>query len=255
MVEYYNPHNDNNYSNSEKGTSSWGDHNAPHPKKDNRKSLSFWLKVLWYGLVATLVVFSFINVEPYYQSMKFLLGGPVESALSIVKDMPLVNGLALAGYHLLFWISGFCLWVVLQLLEILLPLLTSNKEFVRTILNAHRVNGKYAVDESDDNLTRNMKLIYNRIPFIALLAQLKQVKYGAYIVDLLICLTVYSPVKNGDVFDFLRYLSLGMTNQIDWANVIMIPVTLFAVEALVGIAILIYRLRGVITLMFDSRKS
>lgn len=68
----------------------------------------------------------------------------------------------------------------------------------------------------------------------------------AYVVDLCICLRVYPPVDGG-VSQAMLIVTTGAFQLINWNNVGMLLVTLFAVEVLVSVAFMVSDLRATLS--------
>jgi NADH:ubiquinone oxidoreductase subunit K len=61
---------------------------------------------------------------------------------------------------------------------------------------------------------------------------------------MLIVACVYPPVREGGIARFFFLLSTGQWGQFDWANIVLMFVTLFAVEAVVKVLIIVNHFRN-----------
>jgi hypothetical protein len=146
----------------------------------------------------------------------------------MISGWPLIGWALTGGIALVNFILATLLWMALQLLELLPSIMMDSPRFLLSSIAALRNWQKIKAENGDSALATKLKNQYNAIPQQAI-ERANLARAGAYILDALICIAYFQPIEGG-----LRNLGLvftaGAWDYIDWAQVVNIIATLFAVE-------------------------
>ncbi len=244
--------------------------NFTWPAKDGKSKTNPWLRLLYWGLVIAGIWFAYLNIQPYERAVSFLGGKSTSSAftslvaaipiinfyllfslteqyctssafISLVAAIPIINGIAAIFSKSLSWILGAILWGVIQIIEVLPLILYNNEKFIEKIVTEADGRTRYQEKDNDDPTLRMLKRTYNHLP-ISVVSNLEVLKIFTYTVDFLICLTVYSPVATGKISDLIFILATGQWGKLDYGNLALALVTLFAIEVIVALIIWVGKL-------------
>ena len=216
--------------------------NFTMPKRENGQKTNPWLRLLYWGLVIAGIWFAYLNIQPYERAVSFLGGKATSSAFtSLVAAIPIINGIAAIFSKSLSWILGAILWSVIQIIEVLPLILYNNEKFIEKIVSEADGRTRYQEKDNDDPALRMLKRTYNHLP-ISVVSNLEVLKIFTYTVDFLICLTVYSPVATGKISDLIFILATGQWGKLDYGNLALALVTLFAIEVIVALIIWVGKL-------------
>lgn len=207
-----------------------------------KSSPHFWLKTLYWGLVVSGFYFAYLNIQPYAVAVSFLSGKTINSAfLYLVSVIPIINGIAAFIGKGITWILGAVLWGVIQIIEVLPLILYNHEGFMKEVISSAESRHKYAVKEDDDPTLTMLKKTYNALP-VSVVSNLEILKIITYTVDFLICTTVYSPVASGKFSDFFWVLITGQWGRLDYGNLALALLTLFAIEIIIALIIWVGKL-------------
>lgn len=202
-----------------------------------------YLKYLGWAVAAAIVLFAYLNIAPYEQAVRILFSSSEVSGLAaFILNLPGIGLMVSGALNLLSWLAGAVLWFVLQTLELLPVLLFNNRRALKGVIKQSTGDDTFKISPNDDPALANLKRVYNRLPY-RIVRQFRQFALFAYVVDLCICLTVYPPVDGG-ISKMMLIITTGAFQLINWGNVLMLLVTLFAVEVLVTIAFMVADLRA-----------
>lgn len=216
--------------------------NFTMPKRENRQKTNPWLRLLYWGLVIAGIWFAYLNIQPYERAVSFLGGKSTSSAfISLIAAIPLINGIAAIFSKSLSWILGAILWSVIQIIEVLPLILYNNENFIEKIVTEADGRSRYQEKDTDDPTLKMLKRTYNHLP-ISVVSNLEVLKIFTYTVDFLICLTVYSPVESGKISDLIFILATGQWGKLDYGNLALALITLFAIEVIVALIIWVGKL-------------
>ncbi|MBD2565908.1 MULTISPECIES: hypothetical protein [Nostoc] len=217
--------------------------NFTMPKNQNGQAkTNSWLRLLYWGLVVAGIWFAYLNIQPYERAVSFLGAKATSSAfISLVASIPLLNGIAAIFSKSLSWILGAILWSVIQIIEILPLILYNNEKFIEKIVTEADGRSRYQEKDTDDPTLIMLKRTYNHLP-ISVVSNLEVLKIFTYTVDFMICLTVYSPVASGKISDLIFILATGQWGKLDYGNLALALVTLFAIEVIVSLIIWVGKL-------------
>lgn len=205
-----------------------------------------WLVLLYWGLVLSGIWFAYLNIQPYEKAVTFLSGKTLNSAfLYIVSAIPVINGIAAILAKGITWILGAILWSVIQIIEVLPLVLYNHEKFMENMISSADSRAKYALKETDDPTLKMLKRTYNHLP-TSVVSNLEILKIFTYTVDFLICITVYSPVESGKFSDFFFVLATGQWGKLDYGNLALALVTLFAIEVIISLIIWVGKLNTAI---------
>jgi hypothetical protein len=203
----------------------------------NTKIPRLWLRILYWGLVASAIWFAYLNIQPYAVAVSYLSGkGANASFIKFISIIPVINGIAATIGTGIIWILGTILWGTIQIIEVLPLILYSHESFLSTVIGNADSRSRYQVKEGDDPTLSMLKKTYNALP-TAIISNLEVLKIFTYTVDFFICITVYSPVASGKFQDFFWVLATGQWNKLIYENLILAIVTLFAIEVIISLII------------------
>ncbi|MBW4674707.1 MAG: hypothetical protein KME52_11955 [Desmonostoc geniculatum HA4340-LM1] len=214
------------------------------PKKQGDKSNkpNSLLRILYWGLVAAAIWFAYLNIQPYEKVVALLSGKAVNGAFGyLISVIPIVNGIAAIIGKGITWILGTILWGIIQIIEVLPLILYSNEKFVQTVISSADSRSQYHLKENDDPTLKMLKKAYNKLP-TSVISNLEILKVFTYTIDFLICITVYSPVASGKFSDFFFILATGQWGKLDYGNLALAFVTLFAIEVIISLIIWVGKL-------------
>lgn len=201
-----------------------------------------WLQVLYWLLVASGVYFAFLNISPYAKAVSFLGIKAVDDAfIRLISVIPIVNGIVSIFGLGITWLLGLILWGIVQIIELLPIVLFNHEGFMSTIIGQADSRARYTEKETDDPTLKQMKRIYNAMP-TSMIRNLERLRIATYVLDFLICFTVYSPVASSKITDFFLILGTGQWSQINYGNLLLAVITLFAVELIVSLIIWVGKL-------------
>lgn len=190
------------------------------------------IQILYWLSVCAGLWFSYLNVFPYSEATKFVLNSVSDNVLyRVLLSLPMV-GAALNFVSLTaHWLIGTILWGTIQLCELLPIILRRDRAFLRMVIADSEAHQQFSIRPNDDPFTKRLKGLYNRLP-VSVISNSRYWALGAYTVDFLICVSVYPPTQGG-FGDLMFVLMTGQWLLLDWKNLVMIGVSLFAVEAIV----------------------
>lgn len=210
--------------------------------KAKKKVPAKWLRILYWLLVVAGVYFAFLNISPYAKAVSFLGSQAIDKAfIQLISVIPIINGLANTLGMGVTWILGFVLWAVVQIIELLPIILFNHEGFMKSIIGQADSRSRYTEKETDDPTLKYMKRFYNAMP-TSMIRNLERLRIGVYVLDFLICFTVYSPVASGKIQDFFWIIATGQWDKINYGNLMLAAITLFAVELIVSLIIWVGKL-------------
>lgn len=202
-------------------------------------------KKLWteYGLYAIIIVglyFAFLNISPYEKVIALMSSSVRESLIvQVLTSIPFLGWVVQGLGKTLVWGLAAVIWAIIQIIEILPLVIFSDDRLLLTIIQEGDRKA-YQINESDDPMLKSVKRIYNRLPLV-IVRHIKFAQIFTYTVDFFLLLLIYPPVQ-GDAFQFLFTLAMGDWQGVNWFNVWMGFVTLFACELIVVLFIYATRL-------------
>lgn len=202
-------------------------------------------KKLWteYGLYAIIIVglyFAFLNISPYEKVIALMSSSVRESLIvQVLTSIPFLGWVVQGLGKTLVWGLAAVIWAIIQIIEILPLVIFSDDRLLLTIIQEGDRKA-YQINESDDPMLKSVKRIYNRLPLV-IVRHIKFAQIFTYTVDFFLLLLIYPPVE-GDAFQFLFTLAMGDWQGVNWFNVWMGFVTLFACELIVVLFIYATRL-------------
>lgn len=219
--------------------------NFSMPKRNERPGKNkpnSWLRILYWGLVCAGLWFAYLNIQPYERVVSLLSGKTLNGAfVYLISVIPVINGIAAIVGKGITWILGTILWGVIQIIEVLPLVLYNNERFVQTVISSADSRSKYQLKDNDDPTLLMLKRVYNGLP-TSVVGNLETLKVFTYTIDFLICITVYSPVESGKFSDFFFILATGQWSKLDYGNLALALITLFAIEVIVSLIIWVGKL-------------
>lgn len=225
-----------------KSASPSGSSGAGGSSSQKKKTPQKWLRILYWLLVGSGIYFAYLNIAPYARAVEFLGGKTVSQAfLYLISVIPIVNGIASIIGRGITWLLGAMLWGVIQIIEVLPLILYNHEGFMQQVISNADSRSKYQIKDTDDPTLAMLKRTYNALP-ISVVSNLEKLKIATYTVDFLICITVYSPVASGKFSDFFWVLATGQWGKLDYGNLGLALITLFAIEIIVSLIIWVGKL-------------
>ncbi|MBD2254637.1 hypothetical protein [Nostoc parmelioides] len=215
----------------------------PKRRSDHKNSKpNTWLRLLYWGLVCAGIWFAYLNIQPYERVVGLLSSKSLNSAfVYLISIIPIVNGIAAIIGKGVTWILGTVLWGVIQIIEVLPLVLYNNERFVETVISSADSRSRYQLKDDDDPTLKMLKKVYNGLP-TSVISNLEMLKVFTYTIDFLICITVYSPVESGEFSDFFFILATGQWRKLDYGNLALALLTLFAIEVIISLIIWVGKL-------------
>jgi|GEM_PF-864590 len=195
-------------------------------------------QILYWLCWAAFFWFAYLNVNPYAQAASFILSTISDNTLvqwflSWPLIGPLLASLALAAH----WIIGLIVWGVIQTIEVLPIILHHDRRFMRTVIAENGKAQRFAIAEDDSPTIRSLKKWYNLFPSLVV-SKTRKWRKVTYAIDALICFLVYPPAPGG-VRNLLFLLMTGQWYALDWGNIALSLVTLFAIEVLIHLLLFV----------------
>jgi len=207
-------------------------------KPPKRKKL--WTEYGIYVLIALGVYFAVLNISPYEKLIGMMTTSIRESLIAqFLTTIPLIGWVVSGFGKTAVWAVAAMAWFIIQVIEVLPLVVFSDDRLLLTIIQEGDRKG-YQINDSDDPVLKGIKRIYNRIP-LQIVRNLKFAQIFTYTLDFILILLVYPPIK-GDISEFLFVVAVGDLSAINWLNIFMGFVTLFAVEIIVILLIYASRL-------------
>lgn len=190
------------------------------------------VSILYWLIVCAALWFAYLNINPYAQAVKYVMDGTLDRGFfQMLLQTPFVGAVlrffAVGGH----WIIGLILWAVIQTIECFPIVLKHDRAFMRTVIDENEDSRHYDISEQDDPAVQWLKRWYNRFPMLTI-TKARNLALFAYTADFLICMFVYPPADGG----FSNFFFLVMTGQfsaLNWGNVALMMITLYAFEAIV----------------------
>lgn len=195
-------------------------------QKQKRKRL--WTEYGIYALYAMAIWFAVLNIAPYEKLMGLMTVSVRDSLIvQVLTSIPIL-GLVVSGLgKTIVWGVAAIGWLIIQIIEILPLVIFSDDRLLLTMIQEGD-RKSYQINDNEDPMLKSFKRIYNRMPLVVV-RNLKFAQIFTYTVDFLLILLVYPPVA-GNASNFLFTLAVGDMNSINWLNIFMAFITLFAVE-------------------------
>lgn len=190
------------------------------------------IKVLYWLAVLAAIWFAYLNIHPYAAIARIAMAETIDLALvQFIARLPIVNGIAAMIGSILHWFIGIILWAVIQTVEVLPIVLRRDRAFMRTLITHSDSSEKFDITDEDEPTLAALKAWYNQFPSLTL-SRARTASLFVYAIDFCICVVVYPPAPGG-FRNFLFLLSTGQYERLDWQNIVMLALTLYAVEGIV----------------------
>jgi hypothetical protein len=216
----------------------YDDHPAAGRSRGKRTAGLTTAKLLYWLCWAAFFWFAYLNVNPYAQAASFILASISDNTLvqwflSWPLIGPLLASLALAAH----WIIGLIVWGVIQTIEVLPIILHHDRRFMRTVIAENGKAQRFAIAEDDSPTIRSLKKWYNLFPLAGRLQnpQVAQSHLCDRRPDLLPGLSSGSGWRQNLLF----LLMTGQWYALDWGNIALSLVTLFAIEVLIHLLLFV----------------
>lgn len=191
------------------------------------------VKILYWITVIVGLWFAFLNLQPYAEAVKAVMANStIDSTLiKLIAAIPIVNGIAAIIGTALHWVVGTLIWLVIQTVEVFPIILRRDRAFMKVLINQAQSSQKFAVRQNDDPALATLKRWYNSFPTLTM-TNARNLALFTYAIDFLICTIVYPPCSGG--FGQLMFILMsGQWSQLDWGNIALLTITLFAIETII----------------------
>lgn len=198
--------------------------------KPRRSKNRLLLQVLSFGLNVAIAFVCFLNIQPYIGAVEYLFAEISQDSALVQWLMLLpVIGSVMGWFGALFnAVVGFFIWAIFQVLELLPQLAKGDRDNLERVSQNLAKFPVLSIESRDQEWIRQAKSTYNATPAkwysVAVL-----VSCVAYLVDFVFCGLYYPPLQGGWQSMGL-FLAAPTLNDIDWKNLALLIVTLFAVE-------------------------
>lgn len=190
------------------------------------------IKALYWLAVLAAIWFAYLNIHPYAAIAKITIAQTIDfSLIQFIARIPIINGIAAIIGSILHWFIGVILWAVIQTVEVLPIVLRRDRAFMRTLITHVDTSDKFNIKEDDEPTLAALKAWYNQFPSLTI-ARARTAALFVYAIDFCICLLVYPPAPGGFT-NFIFLMSTGQYERLDWQNIAMLLLTLFAIEGIV----------------------
>lgn len=217
---------------------------SPSPEKTwtlSKGQVSLAVGILRISLLAGIGLIAWLNIKPYIGAVDALLFGDGQSPIMLaLKSLPVVGWLVrgVQGFWSSLW--GILLWAGFQVAEVM-PVLLKNSESMKQLI--YGIGNHRRLSPRPNATTTELMLIrqYNDKPQ-RWLQNAKWFATGAYVLDCVITFVHYPPIQGG--FDGLRlWLAAPDFGAIDYRNLALMLITLFAFEGAIKVAMWMWEAR------------
>lgn len=139
----------------------------------------------------------------------------------------------------LAWVVAAIFWAILQGFQVSHLLLTQSEKALDFLIKKANSKGPYQVRSDDVPDLQFAKRRYNALP-LATLTYLKLACICAYVIEFIVNIDTY-PLVDGGTWGLLMAIALFQWDRIRGDNLMLVLLTLFAIEGLVFAAIMCYR--------------
>lgn len=191
----------------------------------------FWLMII--ALIAGITIFAWYNIEPYQKAVMALFKLP--------RTEP---GKNISIFWLRFnastsWLIGAITWLIMQTIQVSHLMLTQSTKALDFIVKKAESEGILEVKEKDSEEMQSIKNQRNKIP-LSTITSLGVARAFCYSIEL--CVSVYAlPWITVSGWEFMMSLGAGASEMIDWTNIVMTLMLMFAVESMVFFVIVLYK--------------
>ncbi|NDJ21002.1 hypothetical protein GS682_04945 [Nostoc sp. B(2019)] len=191
------------------------------------------MKILYWAAVICGIWFAYLNIQPYAHAIKIIIGNTATDStlLQFIYSIPLIGPIAATAGTALHWFVGLLIWIIVQTIEVFPIILKRDRAFMKVLINKAQTADKFEIKDNDDPTLATLKRWYNSFPTLTMTSA-RNLALFVYAIDFCFCALVYPPCEDG--FGQLMFiLASGQWGQIDWKNVTLLLVTLFAIEAII----------------------
>ena len=222
--------------------------NQYYSDTDSKAFIRTFLKVLYVLCILAGLYFALLNINPYVVIVRSLLmQTDIDGFAQLVNAIPFIGGITRGVGASSAWIFGIVLWAFIQFAQCAPIVLFRDKALLRVMLDEHDRAHRVPLTEKDDPVAAGLKTLYNKLP-LGLLRNMGKIRIVAYLLDFVICSIVYPPCEGG-FLKFLLYIVTGSFSRLNWANITLTIVTMFAIELILRVVL------GIGELIYYYRKS
>jgi hypothetical protein len=190
----------------------------------------YFFGAVFVALLAAIALMCWHNISPYYNLAKdwFFIG-----------DEP-SGGIDILGFRLhlsMAWVVSAIFWAVLQGCQIAYLLYSLSEKALDFVIEKDKLNSKYLVNKNDSRHVKQVKKKRNELP-MATWTYLQTFCIAAYTIEAIVNYQTY-PIFGSSEFEMI---GKAATQSYDFEEISLYILTIVAVESLVFVAIIFYRI-------------
>lgn len=202
-----------------------------------------WVNLLYILLAIAVFFVCLWNIGPYEVAVRYVASKfETSSLVDFLLWVPVIGWILQGLGNFIFWLVGALVWGCIQLIELMPLIMTNHPGYVRSVLVQQEAHTRVRVRQDDPGIVRYLKKFYNHLP-VRFLVLARRLRGWVYVLDMMIVMMVYPPVREGGIARFFFLLMTGQWGQLDWPNIVLMFVTLLAVEAVVKILLIVNHFR------------
>lgn len=178
------------------------------------------LQIIFWLAILILICIAYLNIQPY-ERFAALVGQARLSngVIDLLLKIPGINYLIANLGSLISLGTGLIIWAFIQTIECYPVFLRRDRKMQKVLIDEAESSDKVNIREDEEKILKGLKQYYNLFP-LKTVRDARRWAYCCYGFDLVLGLAIYPP---------LQFIGLVITN-IDWINVVTIPVLMFAFE-------------------------
>lgn len=196
------------------------------------------IQVLYWSAVAAGLVFVVFNIRPFVSLIRFAAPGGA-TLPSFLAAIPLLGAVLGWIWPAVDWIIATILWFFSTVLELLPIFLRHDRALVRSVIEESGQGEEYEITADDEPTIAALKRIYNVFP-AEVFAKARYYSLGAYVFEFMADAIHHPPAPS--LQKFMLLIGTGQFARLDWKNIILLFVTLFAIEEIVKLLLWLGRI-------------
>lgn len=222
----------------------------PVVKRGQLNGVFFILRI---ALLSFVVAVGWLNLKPYVAVVDTLFWGDgLTPIMQLVFSLPLIGWIASFLRDSWSWVLGALVWALFQIFEVM-PLLLKNSHTMKQLIYGIGKHQKIKPRDGATELELHLIEAYNSKPQRWLVTA-KVLAFGAYVLDFIVAFIHYPPIAGG-IDGWRLWLAAPDFGSIDYANLALMGVVLFAFELAIWVACWIWEAKdlGVIPKSMGAR--
>jgi hypothetical protein len=171
---------------------------------------------------------AYLGIQPYLKLILHIAPDPQEMVTAFLLRIPPVRWLMDSVGYLLCLVPAVALWAMVQVAELLPSLIETDQQNIRHTVEQYRqAAGANFIEEreEDPELIKALIDTFNSLP-IAWLQTLYNYRAGAFILDLVVTVAAYPPIKVGA----WQFLTRPAFEDVHWLNLTITLSCVFLIE-------------------------